>query len=78
MNDRSCCVNHWNAWSFLVSSRRGSETSLNLGLNLAQYVAIPRKLQTPLELVGFGASLIAATFLGSGVMPLPENTNPKM
>ena len=53
------------------------DTSLNFGMNFAQYAAMPRKLRTPLAVEGAGASLIASIFLGSGAIPLPENTNPK-
>ena len=77
LKECSCFVNHWNGTSFFVSSLNGADTSLKLGMNLAQYVAIPRKLRTPLDVVGAGAFLMAVTFLGSGVMPFPENVNPK-
>ena len=46
-------------------------------MNLAQYVAIPKKLLTPLAVVGGAALYIASTFFGSGEMPWSENTNPK-
>ena len=50
----------------------------SFGMNLAQYVAIPKKLHTPVAVVGAKASLIASTFLGSGAIPSPEKTNPKI
>ena len=40
-------------------------------------MAIPRKLRTSLTFVGCVALSIAAIFLGSGEMPLAENTKPK-
>ena len=46
-------------------------------MNFAQYVAIPKKLLTPLVVVGGRALLIASTLVGSGAMPLLEKTNPK-
>ena len=61
----------------MVKSRRGFVTSLNLGINFAQYVAIPRKLRTSLADDGGCASWIALTFSGSGDTPSPENTKPK-
>ena len=48
-------------------------TRLNFGTNSASDVAIPRKLRTPLDVVGAGAFLMASTFLGSGAMPFSEN-----
>ena len=46
-------------------------------MNLAQYVAIPKKLRTPLAVVGAWALLMELTLSGSGAMPLSEKTNPK-
>ena len=51
---------------FLVNSCSGSEMSLKFGINFAQYMAIPRKLLTPLVVVGGLAFLMASTFLGQG------------
>lgn len=48
-----------------MSFHCGSDILLNFEINLAQFVAIPRKDRTPLELVGAGASLIAVPFLGA-------------
>ena len=75
--DCSCCSDQWNCLSFFVNSLNGADTSLNLGMNFAQYVAMPRKLRTPLAMVGAGAFLIASIFGGSDAIPLLENTNPK-
>ena len=47
-----CSPVQWNGTSCFVSSRSGCDTSLNFGINFAQYVAIPRKLRTPLADVG--------------------------
>ena len=49
---------------------------LKLGMNFPQYVTIPKKLLTPLVVVGGWAFLIASTFFGSREIPCPENTNP--
>ena len=50
--DLSCSLPHKNGWSFFVYFCNGSETSLKFGINLAQYVAIPRKLLTTCVVVG--------------------------
>lgn len=63
--------------SVFVNSLSGAATALNLGINFTQYIAIPRKLRTPLAVFGAGAFLIALAFLGSGMIPLPENINLK-
>lgn len=75
--DYSCWWDQWNCLPFFVISLRAADTSLKFGINFAQYVAMPRKLRIPLTVVGAGALLIASTFLGSGAIPLSENTNPK-
>ena len=64
-------------FGIFVNSRNGSEVSLKFGINLAQYVAIPRKLLTPLVVVGGLAFLMASTSLWSGEIPCPENTPQK-
>ena len=71
----SCFSFHWK-WS-VPKSRNGCEMSLKLGINFEQYVAISRKLRIPLTDVGGFAVLIASTLVGSGEIPLLENTNPK-
>jgi hypothetical protein len=40
-------------------------------------VATPKKLRTPLMVVGSLAFLMASAFVGSGEIPFAENTNPK-
>ena len=77
LKDCLCGSSHLNVASFLVRLRSGWETSLKFGINLAQYVAMPKKLRTPLMVVGGLAFLISSTFVGSGEMPFAENTNPK-
>ena len=51
--------------------------SLKLGMNLAQYVTIPRKLLASPTYVGGHASCIALTLAGSGETPSAEKTKPK-
>jgi len=46
-------------------------------MNLAQYVAISRKLRTTLVVVGGTALLIDSTLAGSGAIPLLEKTKQK-
>jgi hypothetical protein len=46
-------------------------------MNLAQYVAMPKKLRISFTQRGAGAFLIAETFAGSAEMPSDEKTRPK-
>ena len=62
---------------FLVRSLSGFVTSLKLGINLAENVAMPMKLRTPLTDEGVCASRIAFTLAGSGDTPAAENMRPK-
>ena len=60
---------------FFVSSRRGHDTSLNDGINLAQYVAMPRTSDTD-----FGGLILlwtAFTLAGYEDIPSLEKMKPK-
>ena len=60
-----------------LSQLFGYVTDSKLGMNLAQYVTIPRKLLTSPTDVGGRASCIALTFVGSGETSFAEKTSPK-
>lgn len=72
-----CSLHHRKGWFFLVNFRNGSEISLKFGINLAQYMAIPKKLLTACMIVGGSPLSTDSTLTGSGKIPFSENTNPK-
>jgi len=77
LKNLSCSSPQQNGRSFLVNTRSGTETSLKFGMNLAQYVAIPKRLHTTLVVVDGKALVIDLTLVGSGKIPSLETTNPK-
>ena len=60
--------------SFFVSSHTSSS---KISLKFGMKALTPRKLLTPVIVVGGLAFLIVSTFYGSGEIPCPKNTNSK-
>lgn len=62
---------------FFVSVESGAVIDAKFGINRTHWLASPRRDLTLVGLDGGVASLMLATFWGSGDIPSPENTYPR-